>query len=129
MANLNAKPLIQILDKDNPDGKRYLVLIVGVTEKGEDFKSFEFITGRQTVYDYIKGLITADREYGSIDIHESAIVITSDPVETAKPIYDFMKAMVMSGKIEDPGFDIDDYYVGEDVEEYNEEEEEDKGEE
>lgn len=95
------------IHKDNdPEIKRYLILIVGTDEDGDDFRDFEFVTGRTAAYNYIKNLVEV------IDLVDSKIVVDSEKIEDMKPVLRFMKYVLDTGLIIDPGFDIMDHMVG-----------------
>lgn len=106
-------PMITIHDDKEAEEKRYLILIVGTDEDGDEFRDFEFVTGRTAAYDYIKNLVEA------IDLIESKIVVDSEKIGDMKPVLRFMRYVLDSGLITDPGFDVMDYVVGD--YEYNKE--------
>lgn len=94
------------IKKDDPESKAYLILIVGFDEDGDEFRDFDFITGRTEAYEYIKARVEA------IDLMESKIVVETDKIENLKPVLRFMRYVLDNGLIEDPGFDIMDYVTG-----------------
>jgi hypothetical protein len=98
--------MVQMIDENDPEQKNYLILIVGTDENHNDFKDWEFITGRRAAYDYIKGMAE------NIDLFESKIVVETAAVSTAKTVLEFMRYVLDNGLIEDPGFDIMDYVTG-----------------
>lgn len=109
----------------NGDLYKYLILLEGEYKykDGENYKSFEFITGRQAAYDYIKDILMnmhdSDYEY-MLDISKSRIiseppVVTKDTpritLSNMLTVYSFMKIMREKGKItDDSSFDIEDYF-------------------
>lgn len=105
--SVQPRPLVEFVDPNAPKEKEYLILIVGTDENGDEFKDFEFISGRDNAYFYIKGLVE------NIDLYESKIIAANDIVNNAKPVVKFMKYCIDEGLIEDPGFDITDYLGGE----------------
>ena len=109
----------------NGDLYKYLILLEGEYKykDGENYKSFEFITGRQATYDYIKDILMnmhdSDYEY-MLDISKSRIiseppVVTKDTpritLSNMLTVYSFMKIMREKGKVtDDSSFDIEDYF-------------------
>ena len=109
----------------NGDLYKYLILLEGEYKykDGENYKSFEFITGRQAAYDYIKDILMnmndSDYEY-MLDISKSRIiseppVVTKDTLRITLSnmltVYSFMKIMREKGKVtDDSSFDIEDYF-------------------
>lgn len=109
----------------NGDLYKYLILLEGEYKykDGENYKSFEFITGRQATYDYIKDILMnmhdSDYEY-MLDISKSRIiseppVVTKDTpritLSNMLTVYSFMKIMREKAKVtDDSSFDIEDYF-------------------
>ena len=92
----------------DPEERQYLLLYIASDDKGEDIKSFEFITGRTATYKFIKGIIE------SLDIHESKVLVETVTLKEIVSVYDFMKHI--SSLLED-NFDIEDYNYGDGIEE------------
>ena len=127
---------IEARDKNkNGDLYKYLILLEGEYKDrdGENYRSFEFITGRQAAYDYIKEILEnmhddSDFEY-LLDVSKSKIiseppVITPDTpritLSNMLTVYSFMKIMREKGKVvDDTSFDIESFFDG-----YMEEDEE-----
>lgn len=109
----------------NGDLYKYLILLEGEYKykDGENYKSFELITGRQAAYDFIKDILEnmhdSDYEY-MLDVSKSRIiseppVITPDTpritLSNMLTLYSFMKIMRERNKIvDDSSFDIEDYF-------------------
>lgn len=104
--NITPTPMVVFHETDSAESRMYLVLIVGTDENGEEFKDWQFIVGRKTAYDYIKSMVE------NIDLIESRIVVESETISETKTVLQFMKYVLDTGLIEDPGFDIMDYVVG-----------------
>lgn len=117
---------IEARDKNkNGDLYKYLILLEGEYKykDGENYKSFELITGRQAAYDFIKDILEnmhdSDYEY-MLDVSKSRIiseppVITPDTpritLSNMLTLYSFMKIMREQNKIvDDSSFDIEDYF-------------------
>lgn len=117
---------IEARDKNkNGDLYKYLILLEGEYKykDGENYKSFELITGRQAAYDFIKDILEnmhdSDYEY-MLDVSKSRIiseppVITPDTpritLSNMLTLYSFMKIMRQQNKIvDDSSFDIEDYF-------------------
>lgn len=105
-ADGKAKPLVMVEDP-NDKGKtnEFLVLLKGEYE-GEEFSEWQICVGREEAYEYIKEFI----EY--IDLFESFIVSEKDTFKDRIRVIKFLKHVIASGKIDDPGFDPDDYIQG-----------------
>lgn len=112
---------------NNGDLYTYLILLEGEYKKGdgESYRSFEFVTGRQAAYDYIKDILEnmndSDFEY-VLDVSKSRIiseppVITKDTpritLSNMLTLYSFMKAMKEKHKIiDESSFSVEDYFDG-----------------
>ena len=92
-------------DKDPGKTKTFLVLLVG-TDGDDEYSYWELCVGRQAAYDLIKSFIE------SVDLINSYIVAEDDSIKNKKRVIDFLRYVLDSGKIEDPGFDPMDYVVG-----------------
>lgn len=102
----------------------YLVLIDAdwkYEDNAETFRSWEFITGRQAAYDYIKGMIVnegVDDVDVIVNVDKSLIYADNPHVAENKmrlsngiTVYQFMKDMFVLRKVDDDsGFCIDDYH-------------------
>lgn len=110
------KPFVMDLDYAKSENKLYLILIVYSRIDGEDMHDFEFVTGRQNVYDRIKELLTANERGEEVDAMKSLIFVDSPKVQISKKLslYRFMKDMKINDKvIDESSFDIQDYYYEE----------------
>ena len=117
---------IEARDKNkNGDLYKYLILLEGEYKykDGENYKSFELITGRQAAYDFIKDILEnmheSDYEYmlyvsKSRIISEPPVITPDTPRITLSnmlTLYSFMKIMRQQNKIvDDSSFDIEDYF-------------------
>lgn len=99
-------PLVTFHKPDDPETKLYLILIIGFDEEGDEFRDFEFVTGRTAAYEYIRELVE------TIDLMASRIVVDTESISNTKPVAKFMKHVIDNGLIDDPGFDIMDYIPG-----------------
>lgn len=110
------KPLIAVDDGSDPGATNsFLILLNGQDEEGREFHEWDIKIGRQEAYDYIKDSI----EF--LDLVNSFIVSEKNTIEERIPVIEFLRHVLESGKIEDPGFDPDDYLIGDYVEEDSEE--------
>lgn len=106
-----ATPLVMVEDpKDKGKTNKFLVIL----SMFDETKDWKICFGRDEAYGYIKDFIEV------IDITESYIISEKDIIEDKISVYTFLKHVIESGKIEDPGFDPDDYLQGD----YDHEEEE-----
>lgn len=87
--------------KKSPDEKEYLIFYYATDDNGDEYKSFELITGRKEAYEWIKSAIDF------IDIDESRILVEGVNLENAVTIYDFLK--YVKAFYYDDGFDVDEY--------------------
>lgn len=103
--------------------KLYLLLLVFSHDEYEDERTFEFIEGTSAeVYNYIKMLLEDDNDL-KLDLKKSTILVDSPRVTISKRInlYKFMKNVIVTGKvIDDSGFNIDDFYYGDEDDEEEE---------
>ena len=88
----------------SPENKQYLILLYFVDDTVE--KTFEFITGRDHAYNYIK------EKADEIDPLKSMILVTGVKLEDINSVRDFM--LKMSEYFND-GFNIDEYVHPEDL--------------
>lgn len=100
--------------KKSPEKRTYVILYYA-HEDGDDIKSFEVIIGRTNTREFIKNMIEC------LNIHESKILVDTIPYEEALSVYEFMKAMEIHYS---DGFDIEDYNIGDEIEEDEIEEDE-----
>ena len=97
-----------VIDSKDPELKEYLILLVGLN--GEDeFKEFQFITGRTSTYERIKTFIDA------IDIDASYVLVEGVSLENRVTVYEFMRHMHMNF-YQDDNFNIEDYNQGDEFE-------------
>ena len=105
-------------EKKSKYNKRYLVLLNGYYSENEnlEYKTYEFIIGRQKTYDFIKDILK-DTSYTIIDAMKSLVIVDSENVHlsNALSVYEFMKNLKNSDKIKDDDlkFDIEEYYYNE----------------
>ena len=96
------------IDDDSIDSefKQYIILIYGVDEDQEVFR-WESMTGRTTMYNYIKNNVD------SIDVDNSIILTENVPIKDAFTVFQFVKYLQNGNLIEDDeDFDIDYYTNG-----------------
>ena len=106
-SNSKVEDLIINVDENDPGKtKTFLLLIYGTDNDGEDFYHWEMCVGRQNAYDCVKAFIEI------IDFDKSYIVAEDSIIEDKVRVIDFLKHVIESGKIEDPGFDPMDYIKG-----------------
>ena len=108
---------IQELEKKNKEegaDKLYLILwYIDTDSDSEQQQLFEFKTGRQETYDYIKEMLK-DEEFGKhVDVMKSRILADSKGIRISHKvsIYKFMFDMKYGDKVEDndSSFDIEDW--------------------
>lgn len=117
-----ANTILAEMQTKNGDNNKYLILIEGeyVDNEGERYRTYEFKTGRQNAYDYIKDVLMSEEESGirvnamtSKILVEPAVITENTPrvsLSNMFNIYRFMKEMLESGKVVDEtDFDIDSY--------------------
>ena len=95
--------------KNRDKEKTYVVLYFATDEKGNEEKSWEVKYSRKDTYNFIKSMINY------IDLDESKILVSGVAYEDSKNAYEFMK--FASQYMDDPTFNIDDYYIKDRVEE------------
>jgi DNA-binding protein len=105
----------EIKQRIDPEDKQYLVLMF--LKENEETKTFEIITGRKSVYDYIRENID------NIDILKSLILVNAEGVtlNDAITVYAFMKHMEQF--FQDENFSIEDYRDEDETETFNDTEE------
>lgn len=97
------------------------LLILSSESRYDDYESthtWEFVTGRQEVYDFIINMLRSEEDSDTIvDIDNSFIYADNPAVEhgirisNKVSIYQFMKNMVQLGKVKiDETFDIEEYH-------------------
>lgn len=116
MDNVNLNKPHSMVQFSDPSEKEYLLLIIGEMPDEKEFRDFEWVTGRQSVYDFIKGLLDTDAYNGIVSLTKSKIIVEGEPIESAKKLVDFIKYVIDNDLIDDPGFDISDYIVGDEEE-------------
>lgn len=86
------------------DSKEYLLLYTYTDENGYEERSYQYITGRENTFIFIRNMIE------SIDVLESKVIVTHLPVNEGITVYDFMKYIQLNfNQYIDDGFDIDSY--------------------
>lgn len=100
----NATQNIVKKEEIKPQDKKYIVLYYATIDDGEEIKSFEELTGREAVYEFIKNMIEC------LDIHRSIVLTDNVPYKNAISVYDFMK--YIKRYFEEDSFDIEDYNIG-----------------
>ena len=100
----NAAQNIVKKEEIKPQDKKYIVLYYATIDDGEEIKSFEELTGREAVYEFIKNMIEC------LDIHRSIVLTDNVPYKNAISVYDFMK--YIKRYFEEDSFDIEDYNIG-----------------
>ena len=115
--NNNIVPGIIYTDgrKKDSNERVYLLLMKGELKSNNniDVRDFEFIVGRENVYNYIKDLLLSEDDEDSdfiANIHESEIISESSSIVDGITFYEFMKHFK---DIVDPegDFDIEEYNV------------------
>lgn len=113
-----ATSFVTLKEEDRGKTGKFLLLLIGTDpDDGEEYRTWEICTGRQEAYDTIKGYID------SLDVVSSTIVAEVETITQRKRVIDFLRYVLDTGKVEDPGFDPMDYVDG-DLEEFQSEEEE-----
>jgi hypothetical protein len=103
------EPIVTFSKPNDPEEKLYLILIVGFDEEGNEFRDFEWVTGRTTAYEFIKDTAKEERA----DLFQSKIIAETQPIEKAKTLVEFMRYCSDNELVqEDSGFDIMDYVQG-----------------
>lgn len=115
----NATNFVTFKDEDKGKSSKFLLLLVGSDpQDGEEWRHWEIVTGRQEAYDTIKGYIE------TLDVVSSTITVEVETITQRKRVIDFLRYVLESGKIEDPGFDPMDYVKGDLVDFFEDEDEE-----
>lgn len=111
-------PELLKLAESNPDvllkknEKSYMILYYATDpESKEEEKSWHVAIGRKETYEFIKSMI----KY--IDLENTKVVVEGTSFENAKNAYETMKYLAQF--MNDPTFNIDEYYVKEPEEEAN----------
>ena len=103
---ITPQPLVIMKNEEDPGATNtFLVLLSGEYER-EEFREWKLCYGRQEAYDFIKSFIE------QIDLVESYIVSEKNTIEEKIHVIEFLRHVLETGKIEDPGFDPDDYMQG-----------------
>lgn len=93
--------------KDEGENKKYL-LLYNFYEDGEEYRTYEFITGRDNIYEFIKSMILDDDT--DLDVESSTVILSTSPVDSGISVYKFMK--IMEKRYPDDNFCIDNYVKG-----------------
>lgn len=102
-------------EQDKGKNSKFLLLLIGNDpDDGEEYRTWEIVTGRQEAYDTIKAYID------TLDLISSTITVEVETITQRKRVIDFLLYVLETGKVEDPGFDPMDYVDGDlaDEEEY-----------
>lgn len=115
MENKKVMPGIVYTDgrKKNPNEKMYLVLLKGdyIDNEVAEYRDFEWIVGRQNLYEYLRDHITNEGDdCFIIDIHKSLIISESVNILDSISVYEFMKSFKDIVN-DDTGFDIEEYNI------------------
>lgn len=110
----------EIEAKRAAEQKKYLILMYGEDSSGREYKMWEYVTGRQEAYNYIREmLIDIEEEDVTVDAYKSRIIVESDSGKVkinGISIYKFMKQMKLEGLVEDnTNFDIEEWAVDEQI--------------
>lgn len=120
--NKNVQPGIVFVDgrAKTPNERQYLVLLTGdyKDNDNQEYRDFEWIVGRQRLYDYLRDLILSEDDV-IIDIHKSLIIAETVTINDYVSVYVFMKA-VKNIVIDDTGFDIEEYNIEDVIDEDSE---------
>lgn len=94
-----------------PNEKQYLVLLQGEYKDNEvaEFRDFEWVVGRQSLYEYLRDLILNEEDV-LIDIHKTVVISESVTINDYISMYEFMRAF-KDIVIDDTGFDIEEYNI------------------
>ena len=99
----SADNLKNIEDTTDPELRQYIILIYGLDEDQEVYR-WESMTGRTTMYEYIKNNIE------DIDVDQSVILTENIAIKDAFTVSQFVKYLQNGNLIEDNDFfDIDMY--------------------
>lgn len=88
-------------DKDSNE-KQYLLLYT-VEEDEKEIRSYEWITGRRKIYDFLVPMI----KECTLDCIESTVIVEGSPIEYGVSVYKFMK--LMEKRFPEETFNIDEY--------------------
>lgn len=109
---------------NNGKDKLYLVLFyIDCQDSSEYRQEFQFVKGRQELYDIIKTYLTNDLSVEQVDAMKSLVFVDSPKVQISHKysIYAFMRDMKERDLIkDDTDFDINDYYYEEQEEDEQE---------
>ena len=104
-----ADNLKNIEDTTDPEFRQYIIIIYGANEDEGDFR-WESMTGRTTMYNYIKNNVDV------IDVDHSLILTENVSIKDAFTASQFVKYLQNGNLIEDDeDFDIDLYSTGGDL--------------
>lgn len=115
MENKKVMPGIVYTDgrKKNPNEKMYLVLLKGdyIDNEVAEYRDYEWIVGRQNLYEYLRDHITNEGDdCFIIDIHKSLIISESVNILDSISVYEFMKSFKDIVN-DNTGFDIEEYNI------------------
>lgn len=86
----------------DPSKKQYLLLIYYYTDEIDKERSFEIITGRLEVYQFIKD------NKDIINLEDSRILLTYQTLEDSITLLQFVRHLKDNELVQDDGFDIDE---------------------
>ena len=94
-----------------PNEKQYLVLLKGEFKDNEnvEYRDFEWIIGRQRLYEYLRDLILNEEDV-LIDIHKTVVISESVTINEYISMYEFMKTF-KDIVVDETGFDIEEYNI------------------
>lgn len=87
--------------------RQYIILMSSEDENGDQIYTWEAMTGRTTMYEYIVDNID---ELG-IDPEKSFILVETVPYKDALTVTEFVKYLKNAEYVPDDGFDIDEYII------------------
>lgn len=99
-------------EETEADERQYLLLYV-VEEEEKEVRSYEWITGRRRIYDFLVPMI----KEGTIDCTESTVIVEGSPIEYGVSVYKFMK--LMEKRFPEELFNIDNYVDIDSIDEEN----------
>lgn len=108
---MDLRPAVTYIDGDDPEEKKYLVLLFSEDDDNESDRTWTIITGRQNVFDYLKNLLITE----SFSADNSYILSGDQKFENALTVYRFMKLCIENENVycNTDEFDIEEYHVSE----------------
>ena len=97
-----AENLANIEDKTDPEMRQYIILIYNTNPDLDEFR-WESMTGRTTIYEYIKNNIE------DIDPDNSIILTENVAIKDAFTVSQFVKYLQTASLVEEDDFDIEIY--------------------